>query len=111
MVRYTNVQASVVDITTDSPKPTDRFLVDTNVWFWQAYSKATSLPNPPTFNQQFDYPDFIAEALNANSTLYRCELAFSELAHLIEKTEFEIFSRTNPNSTPKEFRHNHLHRR
>jgi len=27
------VQAQVVDLRTDTPKPADRFYVDTNVWF------------------------------------------------------------------------------
>jgi hypothetical protein len=37
--RY-NVRARVIDISTDTPRPTDAFLVDTNVWYWCAYSDA-----------------------------------------------------------------------
>ena len=34
-----NVQAEVIDITTDNPQPNESFLVDTNVWLWQTYSR------------------------------------------------------------------------
>jgi hypothetical protein len=37
-INYT-VQAEVVDISADTPKTEDAFLVDTNVWYWLTYSR------------------------------------------------------------------------
>ena len=34
------VQATVVDIRSDTPKPYDTFLVDSNVWYWLTYIRA-----------------------------------------------------------------------
>src|SRR5262245_7906491 len=31
------VRATVIDARSDTPRPTDRFLVDTNVWAWKHY--------------------------------------------------------------------------
>ena len=41
------VQAQVVDLRTDTPRATDRFYVDTCVWFWTAYSRIGLAPKPP----------------------------------------------------------------
>jgi hypothetical protein len=40
-VKY-SIQANVIDITTDVPKASDKFLVDTNVWYWLTYPAASS---------------------------------------------------------------------
>jgi hypothetical protein len=100
-VNYT-VQAQVIDIQTDTPKPTDSFLVDTNVWFWIAYPKAS-----PSQSQNQSYPPFVSRSIRARAKLHRCELSLSELAHLIEKTEREIYQRATANAIgTKEYRHN-----
>jgi hypothetical protein len=101
-----NIQAEVVDIRVDTPKQDDSFLVDTNIWFWMAYSRASLGDNPPGKYQITYYPTYISNALNSNSKLYRCGLSLSELAHIIEKTEWEIFKRTGAPLSIKEFRHN-----
>ncbi|MFB2897746.1 hypothetical protein ACE1CI_32925 [Aerosakkonemataceae cyanobacterium BLCC-F50] len=99
-VNYT-VQAEVVDIRFDQPKKDDIFLVDTNVWYWLTYTKASTSAN----NYQIrDYPIYIAKALSAQSLLLYCGLSLSELAHNIEQTEKQIFSST---LRPKEYRHNY----
>lgn len=41
------VCADVIDIRADHPKSTDSFLVDTNVWLFLAYNRATQGNNPP----------------------------------------------------------------
>lgn len=38
-IDYT-IQAQIVDIRKDSPRSEDIFLVDTNVWYWHAYTNA-----------------------------------------------------------------------
>lgn len=45
-VQY-QVRAHVVDLRNDTPRSTDRFYVDTNVWFWTTYSSARHSSNPP----------------------------------------------------------------
>lgn len=95
------VQAEVVDIRSDQPKKDDIFLVDTNVWYWLTYTKASTSAFP---YQITDYPTYIAKAFSAQSLLLYCGLSLSELAHLIEKTEKEIFS---SNLKLKEYRHNY----
>ena len=101
-ISYT-VQAEIIDITIDTPKPEDAFMVDTNVWYWTTYPNATShIPN-----QISVYPDYLNNALGASAKILHSGLTLAELSHIIEKTEREIYERTIGNSIrPKEFRHN-----
>jgi len=102
------VQAQVIDIRTDSPQPTDSFLADTNIWFWVTYTRASLGPNPPWPGQLTNYPGYVAKCLAAGAKLYRCGLSMAELAHIIEKTEREIFEMSSGARVgTKEFRHNH----
>ncbi len=95
-----SIQADLVDITTDSPKADDVFLVDTNVWYWMTYPNATSyIPS------QF-YPGYLNKALAADSKIHHSGLSLAELSHLIEKTEREIYEKSNGIIRPKEYRHN-----
>lgn len=109
-----NVQADVIDITTDTPKPDDILLVDTNVWLWETYGNATI--NPRTLNtkpnveeKKRKYSSYLGLALPNGTKLKYCGLILAELAHVIEKTEYEIFKRRNQlNSLKiKQYRHNH----
>ena len=60
-----NINANIVDIKSDTPKPTDFFFIDTNVWFWTSYSKATG----KTY-QQIQYPNYIKSLLKNNSKIF-----------------------------------------
>jgi len=104
-----NIQAEIVDLRRDQPLSGDSFLVDTNVWYWLAYNRASQADQPPRGYQIHDYPAYIAKAISARAQLNRCELSLAELAHLIEKTELEIFSRATgfDKTRRKEFRHNY----
>src|ERR1700733_6281352 len=93
------VRAEVVDISGDTPTGSDIYLVDTNVWFWTAYAKASV-----SSSYQSGYDAYLKKALGAGSRLYVSGLSQSELIHQIEETEREIFSVT---VRRKEFRHNH----
>ena len=84
------VRAHVVDIRTDTPKNTDRFLVDTNAWYWLFYPRASQAPTAPHPYQLADYPGYIQQAVKAKSALHCCALTFAELAHNIEKAERDI---------------------
>ncbi len=106
-VRY-NIQADVVDLRNDHPKEDDIFLVDTNVWYWLTYTRDRLSANPAMEYQRNHYPSYLKDALDANSNLQYCGLSLSELAHLIEGTEREIFNRNVPqNITSKPYRHNY----
>jgi predicted nucleic acid-binding protein len=100
-LNYT-VKAQVVDIRTDTPKKDDKFLVDSNVWYWCGYTNASISSRP---YQVTDYPDYLWKALSAGSSLSYCGLSLAELAHQIEEQERNIF---NPALKPKEYRHNEL---
>ncbi len=101
------VNAEVVDIASDSPKAGDIFLVDSNVWYWMTYTRASEggpLPNPPRI---ISYPNYVQKALDAGSVIYFSSLSLFEIAHLIEKTEREIYEKRHDTQIkPKIYRHN-----
>jgi predicted nucleic acid-binding protein len=98
------VQAEVVDVRSDTPKPADAFLVDTNVWYWLTYTRASQTAQPYQVQQ---YPAFMQRCLSAQARLYWCGVSLAELSHLIESQEWEIFKRTKANVNHKEYRHNY----
>ena len=107
------IEADVVDIRQDAPTPSDHFLIDSNVWYWLTYTKASQGENRPHRYQAETYPTYLNSALKNKSKLYRCDLSLAELAYLIEKTEFDIFCRSTSNRSlsKKMFRHNHPNER
>jgi hypothetical protein len=105
MIKY-NIQADIIDIQTDNPKQTDKFLIDTNVLYWLTYTRASISAKPPSPQQGKDYPDYIKKALAIKSGLLRTELHLTELGYLIETSELSIFNYSFPDIKRKEFRHN-----
>lgn len=103
-----SINADIVDIKNDSPKIEDKYIVDTNVWYWTAYTRATLGKKPPAKSSTLYYPSYIKKALQANSGLKCTSFSLAELAHLIECVEFEINSAKLKlhNTQRKEFRHN-----
>jgi len=77
-VDYT-IQAEVVDIGADTPKATDAFLVDTNVWFWMAYPTAGQSAIP---YQLTSYPSYVNSALGNGAKICRTGLSLAELLSL-----------------------------
>ncbi len=109
-INYT-VRAEVIDITADTPKAEDTFLVDTNVWYWLTYTRASQSARPPLHYQTSNYPNYTNAALGAGARIFQSGLSLAELTHLIEKAEYEIFAQANPaifpnpNKFDKNFRH------
>jgi len=103
-----SIAADVFDISTYSPKPEDSFLVDSNVWFWMTYTNASQSVEEWRKPLVAIYPQFVNNALISGSALFWCGLSIAELAHLIEKTEREIFDTA---LKAKEFRHNYSNER
>lgn len=106
------IQATVVDLRRDRPKSSDKFLVDTNAWFWLLYPRAASGSNPPKSYQIRYYPSYLNGTRRAKSTLYRTILTLSELSHLVEKNELDIFNQAQftanlPQVGLKEYRYNY----
>ena len=98
------IQADVIDIQNDAPRSNDIFFVDTNVWYWTTYTRASMSTQKPSSYQINKYPQYLEKALQINGQVLRWGLTFVELAHRIELTEYEIMKGTNYNS--KECRHN-----
>jgi predicted nucleic acid-binding protein len=113
------VSAEVVDITIDLPQPNDVFMVDTNAWYWIAYSRfsqaSVSPNNRPKAYQTRYYPAFIKQAISVKSLLHYCGLTLPELSHNIERIEKHIFCNSltdsnlqeDINKNPKVYRHNY----
>lgn len=112
-----NIKSNVVDIAVDSPTQGDILWIDTNVWYWYAYTNASAGKKVPRPYQMTLYPQYLRLAIKAKAKLYFSGLTFSELAHLIEKKEGELFHIKSAGSTakhlfkPKEFRHNNPNER
>lgn len=100
------VRAHVIDLHTDSPRSSDAFLVDTNVWYWRAYSSAGASPGSATPAQMQLYSDYLRRSTAVGAVAYRSGLCLAELAHLIEQNERDIYAGAVASVTTKEYRHN-----
>lgn len=85
----------------------DRIIVDTNVWFWYTYAASNELPSDeaPIRYQIEKYPEFIEKALDIGARLLHSPLILTELAHLVERSEFKLYKEQNgADITIKQFR-------
>jgi hypothetical protein len=96
----------VVDIRRDTPRSTDAFVVDTNVWYWDVYPSAGALPGSATPAQMSTYSGYLWQSITAGATLYRTGLCLAELAHIIEANERDAYASAVASLSPKEYRHN-----
>jgi hypothetical protein len=98
------IQADIIDITNDTPRKSDIFLVDSNVWLWQAYTNANFTAKS---YQLRDYPNYIVNVLRQGGTLSYSVLALAEIASVIERIEKDVYNRDSGlDLTLKEYRHN-----
>ncbi|MBD2387344.1 hypothetical protein [Cylindrospermum sp. FACHB-282] len=105
-----NIQADVIDIRNDTPKQEDIFFVDTNVWLWLTYTNARL--SGAKYYQLNNYPKYLKQARSNQATLTYSGLILAELAHVIERTEFDIYVQSHQHYLPqdfrlKDFRHNY----
>ena len=84
------VRADVVDASAYTPRPGETFLVDTNVWFWMCYEAAPDAPGVAKSRQTQSYPALLDRVQKAGGALHWSALSWSELGHIIERTEFDI---------------------
>ena len=101
-----NIQADVIDIRKDTPKKSDIFFVDTNVWFWETYAQTYEYRGFSNY-QIRNYPNYLRQAGLHGATLTYSGLTLAELAHLIEKKEYEKYIKSNGDLPIKEYRHNY----
>lgn len=102
------VRAEVVDLRADSPKPNDVFAVDTNVWYWLTYQRASQVAKPPAYYQTKFYPNYIKSARTVRARLVCCGTVFAELAHRIESDEHKFFEAKQGFAVSvKDFRHDY----
>ncbi|NET30434.1 MAG: hypothetical protein F6K19_00265 [Cyanothece sp. SIO1E1] len=102
-----NVQANVISIRTDTPTQSDIFLVDTNVWLWQTYTNASASSRTAP-RKISEYTRYLSAARSNGTILSYSGLILAELAHVIEKTEREIYNqRTGSTLKTKDYRHNY----
>jgi len=97
------IKADIIDINNDTPRNTDTFLIDSNVWFWLTYSGAS---HSAVAYQIKVYPSYVNYALKLGSSIFRSGLSLAELSHLIERVEYQVYSTYCSSITPKEYRHN-----
>jgi predicted nucleic acid-binding protein len=90
----------IYDIHRARPSREDKYFVDTNVWFWLTYCSSKEIPGDgePRRYQVTKYPEFIEKVLDMGARLFHCPLVYSELANIIERTEFNIYRIENPQS-------------
>jgi hypothetical protein len=98
------IKAGIVDVQFDRPQSSDVMLVDSNVWFWMTYL-GSGLGNEWRARV---YPAYVKAARKAKARLLRCGISLAELAHGIERAEFDVFEKTHPQVHAKEFRHNYV---
>jgi hypothetical protein len=105
---HLSVQAEVIDICSDVPRQQDIFLVDTNVWLWQTY--ANSIASDRSVQTIRAYTAYLKQARVNGATLAYSGLILAELAHVIERTEREIFAKRTRQKwvKSKDYRHNYL---
>lgn len=102
------IAADIVNICKDSPVSDEKFLVDTNVWLWMTYTNIEYGDRSSQYYQTHHYPDYLSKVLNNNALLHKCSLSFSELAHIIEKVEREIYQQSQGRHVrTKNYRHNY----
>ncbi|GGE84015.1 MULTISPECIES: PIN domain-containing protein [Gammaproteobacteria] len=85
----------------------DKFFIDTNVWFWLTYAASNEIQtqNAPVRYQLERYPEFIEKILDEGANIYHSPLALSELANIIERTEYDIYQLKNTEKiSRKDFR-------
>lgn len=86
----------ITNISLVKPERTDKYFLDTNVWFWFTYCGANFISsNKPRDYQLEHYPLFIEKIQNIGAKIFHCPLIYTELANLIERTEYEEYLKSH----------------
>jgi predicted nucleic acid-binding protein len=107
MTIQAKVEATVVDIRYDRPRPTDKFLVDTNVWLWFTYADSYKDADARRLKTIQNYLAYLSKTKKTKAKMYWCGISLSEMSHSIEGIVRNTVLKGNPKGiTTKEFRHN-----
>jgi predicted nucleic acid-binding protein len=87
-VKSVQVQADVVDITCDTPRPGDRFVVDTNVWVRMVLASGARAAT----QRQQRYAPYLKSSRRLGAKLLVPSLVLWELARTAERAEFDLWS-------------------
>ena len=90
MASKLTIRADVVDAKKRVIRANEAFLVDTNVWFWMCYEAAPDAPGVSKPWQSREYPAVLDRVLKAGGRLVWSPFSWSELGHIIERTEWKI---------------------
>jgi predicted nucleic acid-binding protein len=101
-----HVRASVIDVRTDAPRATDRFLVDANVWAWGHYSGSWYTASGGVVAQAPDYRRYLELTRNAAATRLRIGPTLIELAAVVEHFEHVFYRASVASVDLKEYRNN-----
>ncbi|MDA3556172.1 PIN domain-containing protein [Acinetobacter sp. AOR15_HL] len=82
--------SQIFNIKKVTPTKDDVYFIDTNVWFWFTYcgSNKKFIGRGPSVYQLKEYPAFIEKILNVGAKIFTSPLIYTELANLIERTEY-----------------------
>lgn len=86
------IRASVLDLSSYAPKPSDKFVVDTNVWLPLAYARIRQGQAKNIRVADASYEAFVKQALTNGALLYWAPSSFCEIANCIERTERDLYS-------------------
>src|SRR4051812_5466046 len=100
------VRARVIDARADTPRATDRFLIDTNVWAWEHYTSSRFTASGGLVPQATDYLPFVQRTRDNGATRFRVVTSLAELAHVVERTEYDFYTGSVASMHPKDYRHN-----
>jgi len=101
----------IFNIRATTPESSDRYFIDTNVWYWFTYCGSNQFAEENSRRYQLiQYPRFIEKILEVGAKIITCPLVYTELANLIERNEYNEYlsiKQLEPNQfSRKQFREN-----
>lgn len=92
------MNSQIYDIDTQDISQIDKnliFALDTNILYWTHYSQASN-PNLKAHPYQVSkYPNFVEKLLENGNTLVTTSFNITELIHIVENSEFQIYKACN----------------
>lgn len=87
----------IIDLTTYIPINNQKaFFLDTNVLYWYVYPRCGIQTEHHTKMQAAPYYNFVDSLVAAGNPLYTSVYNITEMLHVIEKREFELYAMTHP---------------
>ena len=100
------VRAQVIDVRTDTPRPDDRFVLDTNVWAYEHFRGAQYTASGGVVAQASVYAGYVQLTRDVGAVRHRVVTTLAELAHLVEQLEHAAYAAAVGPLDLKDYRHN-----